>query len=156
MAKIIEAPNVDTNNHIKLYYTIFLAGSIENGKAENWQEKLIETLVRFDNIVILNPRRKHWSELEKNNLRFQIAWEQEGIEKSDLVVFYFHPATQSPISLLELGQCLGSHKKVIVYCPPNFFRYTNVEITCERYSIKPHKDYQVFIADIISHISRFA
>jgi len=156
MATIIEAPNVFSKTEYSPY-TIFLAGSIENGKAEDWQDKLSKTLDRFDNIVVLNPRRKHWDpELDEKKLRFQIIWEQEGINASNLVVFYFDPTTHSPISLLELGQCLGAHKKVIVYCPPTFFRHTNVEVTCERYHVKLHADYHTFVAEIIGHISRFA
>jgi hypothetical protein len=156
MAIIIEAPSIFAKTKAN-QFVIFLAGSIENGKAEDWQEKLSKVLDRFDNIIVLNPRRKHWDpELDGKKLRFQIVWEQEGIDKSDLVVFYFDPTTHSPISLLELGQCLGTHKHVVVYCPPIFFRYTNVEVTCGRYNVKPHADYNTFVAEIISHISRFA
>jgi hypothetical protein len=43
-------------------YKVFLAGSIEMGKAENWQSKLtnyIESLGK--DIVIYNPRRDDWN-----------------------------------------------------------------------------------------------
>jgi hypothetical protein len=155
MATIKEAPhNFDPES---ILYNIFLAGSIENGKAEDWQSKLSETLDRFDNIVILNPRRRNWNpDLDGRELKKQIVWEQEGISISDLVVFYFDPATKSPISLLELGQCLGSNKNVVVYCPANFFRYTNVEVTMSRYGKTPYSDYNEFVAEIITNISRFA
>jgi hypothetical protein len=158
MATIIEAPNVfGSDNNPSLNFTIFLAGSIEGGKAENWQKRLSENLNRFDNILILNPRRSHWSDLEVRQLRKQIIWEQEGIKISDLVVFYFDPTTKSPISLMELGQCMGARKKVIVYCPPTFFRYTNVETTMNMSNYtKPHSDYQEFVAEIVSMISRYA
>jgi hypothetical protein len=153
MATIIEAPHVFTT---KLDYTIFLAGSIENGKADDWQSKLSETLNRFD-VQILNPRRRNWKpDLDGKELKHQITWEQEGIKYSDLVVFYFDPSTKSPISLLELGECLGSHKPIVLYCPQTFFRYTNVEVTCSRYGIKPHSDYQEFVANIVSQISKFS
>jgi hypothetical protein len=158
MATIIEAPNEFGILSSKTWlYSIFLAGSIENGKAEDWQEKLSNSLRCFDSIVVLNPRRKNWNpDLDGKELRKQIVWEQEGIRVSDLVVFYLDPTTKSPISLLELGQCLGSSKRVIVFCPPTFFRYTNVDVTCARYGVKPHSDYQAFVADIVTHISRFA
>ena len=157
MAIIIEAPHEFGSVKKSLLYTIFLAGSIENGKADDWQFKLSEQLNRFDNILILNPRRRNWKpDLGGNELKKQITWEQEAIKQSNLVVFYFDPATKSPISLLELGECLGSHRPVIVYCPQTFFRYTNVEITCMKYGIKLHSDYQQFVANIVTNISRFA
>lgn len=149
MAQIVEAPHA-LDPKFQHLFKVFLAGSIENGKAVDWQMKLTNTLDNFHGIVILNPRRKHWNpDLDGKELRTQITWEQNNIHASDLVVFYFDPATKSPISLLELGQCLGAHKKVIVFCPPNFFRHTNVEITCFRYGVVPHVDYQTFVADII-------
>jgi hypothetical protein len=39
--------------------SIFLAGSIEMGKAEDWQKKLGEWLL-LKNYNIFNPRRKDW------------------------------------------------------------------------------------------------
>ena len=39
--------------------TIFLAGSIEMGTAENWQEKA-ERLLENHSGTILNPRRDDW------------------------------------------------------------------------------------------------
>jgi len=43
---------------------IFLAGSIEMGKAEDWQKK-VESLLKNENIVIFNPRRDDWDFIEK-------------------------------------------------------------------------------------------
>jgi len=157
MATIIEAPHLFPSDNLIHSYTIFLAGSIENGTAENWQNKLSNILNNFDHIIVLNPRRKHWDkELDGKKLRTQIVWERNGLRKSDLVIFYFDPTTKSPISLCELGENLAQGKKCIVYCPPTFYRYTNVEVLCSDYGIIPHSDYEVFVANIVSHISRFA
>ena len=46
----IKAPNKFKD---KIY--VFLAGSIEMGKAEDWQKKVCRELSEFENIVILNP-----------------------------------------------------------------------------------------------------
>ena len=152
MAIIIEAPNVFGIAIDR--FSIFLAGSIANGTAVNWQDKLSKNLSNLD-IVILNPRRKNWNpDADKTLIRKQITWEQEAIHISNIVIFYFDPSKQSPISLLELGQCLGSGKKVIVYCPPSYFRFDNIEVTCARYNLKPHSDYQLFLTDIVCAISR--
>lgn len=42
-------------------FHVFLAGSIEMGKASDWQQKLIDDLSDLpDDLVLLNPRRKDW------------------------------------------------------------------------------------------------
>ena len=119
---------------------IFLAGSIENGSAEFWQDKFVE---RFEDygVVFYNPRRKDWNpNWDHDSLEFveQVKWELEHIDKSDYVVMYFDPNTKSPISLLELGiLCGGEYRRdhVFVCCPEGFYRKGNVKITCERFGI---------------------
>ena len=137
MLKIIKAPN--RLNVIGV--TIFLAGSIEMGKAEKWQkitEKEFED-VNFD-VTLLNPRRDDWDsswEQSINNQNFveQVEWELNALEKSDLIFMYFDPNTKSPISLLELGlfACSG---KLVVCCPDGFYRKGNVDIVCKKYKIR--------------------
>jgi hypothetical protein len=39
--------------------SVFLAGSIEMGQAEDWQTQLERTLADLD-IIVLNPRRDEW------------------------------------------------------------------------------------------------
>lgn len=39
--------------------SVFLAGSIEMGKAENWQIH-VENLLEYTDCVIFNPRRDDW------------------------------------------------------------------------------------------------
>lgn len=41
--------------------SVFLAGSIEQGTADNWQDRLIDALKDLNSITILNPRRKDWN-----------------------------------------------------------------------------------------------
>ncbi len=55
--KIIKAPN--TISLIPFEPAIFLAGSIEMGKAENWQQRIERELTKCDG-VIFNPRRDDW------------------------------------------------------------------------------------------------
>lgn len=118
---------------------LFLAGSIEMGKAENWQQR-VERLLESSSWVILNPRRDDWDsswEQNKDNKQFreQVEWELQGLENALAIILYFDPSTKSPISLLELG--IFSHsRKLIVVCPEGFWRKGNVDIVCERYGIK--------------------
>lgn len=39
---------------------VFLAGSIEMGQAEQWQERVVHALSDAGDLVILNPRRDDW------------------------------------------------------------------------------------------------
>jgi hypothetical protein len=115
---------------------IFLAGSIEMGKAEPWQEKLTSMLAAED-VLVLNPRRESWDSSWKqtiNNEKFkeQVDWELLGQEQADIIAMYFDPKTQSPITLLELGLAAKSGK-LIVCCPDGFWRKGNVEVTSNRY-----------------------
>ncbi len=57
MATIIKAPQNLAN--IPLKRSVFLAGSIEMGKAEDWQTYVGNQFVDFD-ILIWNPRRETW------------------------------------------------------------------------------------------------
>jgi len=123
----------------KLQYegrAVFLAGSIEMGKAENWQQRLCKEL---KGITILNPRRDDWDNswvqsINNPQFREQVEWEMEAMEKADIIAMYFDKTTRSPITLLELG--LFAHSgKLIVCCPPGFWRKGNVDIVCKRYGI---------------------
>ncbi len=118
---------------------VFLAGSIEMGKAVDWQIVVREAMADYD-VAILNPRRDNWDptwEQSINNAKFaeQVNWEMDAIGHADVVVFYFDPNTKSPITLLELGLCAASGTDMIVCCPDGFWRKGNVEIVCKRYAV---------------------
>ena len=118
--------------------SIFLAGSIEMGAAENWQEK-VQDILTHEPVTILNPRRDDWDSTWKqtiDNPKFmeQVEWELSAMEIADVIALYFDPKTQSPISLLELG-LFGHTGKMIVCCPDGFWRKGNVDIVCRRYGI---------------------
>ena len=134
-AEIVKAPEKFELNK----KSIFLAGSIEQDTAENWQDRISRELQDKD-IIILNPRRDEWDdswEQTKENKQFreQVEWELDAQEKADLIVMYFDKNTKSPISLLELGLFGRDKGKMIVCCPDGFWRKGNVDIVCERYGI---------------------
>ena len=136
----------DTMGH----YTLFLAGSIEMGLAEDWQEDACRIL--GEAFQIYNPRRKDWNNNWGDNspeLYRQIVWEQERIMSSDIVLFYFDPKTKSPVTLLELGQCLVvPNKKIVVVCPDGFWKKANVVITCEKYGVPVSNDLDSSLNDL--------
>ena len=47
---------------------------------------------------------------------------------------YLADNSKSPISLLELG-LYGPEGKMIVFCTENFYRSTNIKLTCQKYLI---------------------
>lgn len=135
----------DTSDIQQLFYEdymIFLGGSIENGKAVDWQSEITEVLKRFanDKFVIANPRRENWNpDLEHDTrpgstFHSQVMWEIEAQENAALIVYYFAPDTMAPITLLELGK-FGPNSDVVVCCPKEFWRRGNVELFCRFYDI---------------------
>jgi hypothetical protein len=148
MAKVYTPPTqIEEEDFIN--YMVFLAGSIEMDKAENWQEALIKELITIPNLTILNPRRTEWDstwEQKKDNpfFREQVDWELDGIESADTIIFYFDPNTKSPVTLAELGivsQIIALEKRVIVCCPEGFYRKGNVDIIVDRMKKKIRENY---------------
>lgn len=129
---------------------VFLAGSIEMGKAEDWQARVQKELENYP-VDIYNPRRDDWDSSwiqDINNTKFfeQVTWELNALEKADVIAMYFALETVSPISLLELGFHLGRNPhKLVVFCPKGFQRKGNVDITCQRYGVKVHDNFDNWI-----------
>lgn len=131
--------------------TVFLAGSIEMGAAENWQDKFAKEFKDF-NITFLNPRRDDWDStwkqsVDDKNFAEQVGWELYGLEACDYVVMYFDPNTKSPISLLELGLHAHDHK-LYVCCPDGFYRQGNVEIVCKYYGIPFYRSFDEYMVHL--------
>ena len=145
-----------TENSIK----IFLAGSIEMGKAIDWQDDITNRINEFSfttgNITIYNPRRDSWdSNWEQSEInpefRYQVNWELNKLEESDIIFLNFVEDTMSPISLLELGH-FASSGKIIACAPKKFYRRGNVEVVCSRFSVPLFDDYEYAFASLISRI----
>jgi hypothetical protein len=117
--------------------SVFLAGSIEMGKAVDWQQAVVEKL-QETNLIILNPRRETWDEswhqtITDPEFREQVEWELDALTAADFILFNFIPDTLSPISLLELG--LFKDKQLFVCCPDGYWRKGNIEVVCKRFGI---------------------
>ncbi|GIT33797.1 MAG: hypothetical protein Ct9H300mP4_01160 [Gammaproteobacteria bacterium] len=86
----------------------------------------IEKQLSNYNVVVLNPRREDWNTEWKpistnKNFRKQVEWELSALEASDIIVMYFAPGSQSPISLREFG-LYAKTDKLIVLCPDGFWK----------------------------------
>jgi len=139
MLNVIYAPNKVDYKPGQKY--IFLAGSIEMGTAERWQDTVLGLLEMWHtkNVTLLNPRRSDWDDTWKQSItnpKFyeQVIWELDALKNCDKILMYFDPETKSPISLLELGLHARDNKLVVV-CPNGFWRKGNVDIVCEYYGI---------------------
>jgi hypothetical protein len=149
----VQAPNLVTID--QEYVNVFLAGSIEMGVAEKWQEKIIAALsdkpIRF-----LNPRRNDWDsswsqDIHNDDFVEQVIWELTSLEMAHIIIMYFDPNTKSPISLLELG-LHAKEQKLVVLCPEGFWRKGNVDVVCEYYNINQVDTFDELIGFIRSTI----
>jgi hypothetical protein len=137
--------------------SIFLAGSIEQGIAEDWQSKFVRMLDGHD-VLVCNPRRDKWDaslEQDITNAEFsgQVNWELDALERCDVVAMYLDPETKSPISLLELGLYAQSGK-LLVCCPDGFHRKGNVDVTCARYGVPTYSTLDELVGATITKISQ--
>ncbi|MFD2428312.1 nucleoside 2-deoxyribosyltransferase domain-containing protein [Sphingobium scionense] len=118
---------------------LFLGGSIDMGKATDWQRDMIAALAD-ERVAILNPRRADWNpawkpEANDPHFRQQVEWELAALDSADIIILYLAPGTQSPVSLLEMGlHARGG--KLVVLCPEGFWRKGNVDITAARYGVE--------------------
>ena len=153
MIKAIEVQAPNEVNAPKGYNKIFLAGSIEMGKAENWQEKVVRAL-KDEEVVLTNPRRDDWDPtweqtIENKKFNEQVTWELTNLDDANIIILYLDPNTKSPISLLELG-LYATSKRLMVCCPEGFWRKGNVDIVCEKYDIPMFET----IEDLTSEIKK--
>lgn len=135
---------------------IFLAGSIEMGKAEDWQAAIPELFKDRNDLTFFNPRRDDWDsswEQKESNPEFnyQVNWELDHLDKADIIFMYFSPETKSPISLLELG-LYANLEKMIVCCPDSFYRKGNVDIVCGRFNIPVYNTMDAAIGRLRSEL----
>lgn len=151
--RIIKAPNEVILNDGQR--SLFLIGSIEMGKAYDWQAALSDMILNnqeLDNIVITSPRREHWDnsweqKITHDKFNEQVTWELDNIEDADYCVIYFDKNTNSPITLLELGLVSQiKPDKCFTICPEGYFRKGNVDIVCNRYGIQQGNSFEDFIA----------
>lgn len=153
--RLIRAPElVDTQPDES---SVFLAGSIDMGSAIDWQAALAQQLAHVPGVLV-NPRRLDWgnapaADTDSAQLRDQIGWELDAIEKADLVAFHFAPGTLAPITLLELG-LVCRRQPAVVCCPPDYWRHVNVRLLCERYGVPQVPDLTSLACSIAAWVQR--
>jgi len=85
---------------------VFLAGGITG--CQDWQAIISNNLKVYDNVTVINPRRKTFdlSNKDMEDVK-QISWEHQALLCSDIIPFWFCKETLCPITLFELGKMLG-------------------------------------------------
>lgn len=137
--------------------SVFLAGSIEMGKAEDWQARVTAALSHLD-VLLLNPRRTHWDagldqSIDNPPFKEQVVWELDALDRADMIIMFFAPETKSPITLLELGiHAASTPEKLVVCCPDGFWRKGNVDIVCERYKVRQTSNLDDLIITAINQL----
>jgi hypothetical protein len=154
--KVFQAPERITQPLTNLTKKVFLAGTIDMGNSENWQEKVTEMLRERAGkglfgkpYHIYNPRRDDWDEswvqtFENPQFFQQVSWELDAMEKADYIIMNFLPDSKSPITLLELG-LMAESGKLHVVCPDEFYRSGNVQVICNKYNIPLYKTIEELI-----------
>lgn len=156
MFRYVEAPH-DLDEMPNERLTVFLGGSIELGKADNWQNEVKDFLNQhpYSNFIdVFNPRREgpweqEWmNDYSEGPFKEQVDWELHKQKECNLLIYYFARDTISPISLLELG--LFYKKKPIVAADPGYLRLGNLMITKEHFNFEVVLGWNNFI-DMIDH-----
>lgn len=128
------------------YVTIFLAGTIDMGNSENWQAALVETFSSSEGRYILyNPRRDTFTNTPEE-MDYQVNWELDHLEKSQIIIMNILGSSKSPVTLLEMGLFMKSGK-LLVACEPDYYRHTNVLLTCARYNVPLYPSLQSLIQE---------
>lgn len=135
--QVIYAPSEAAPVGVK---SVFLAGTTNRVDTTDWRETLASSLSEAP-ITVYNPYRTDWDSTWSEDIDFapyreQVEWELDKQEKADMVAVYFHPATQAPIALLELGLCAKASGKAIVCCPEGYWKRGNVQIVCQKFGIE--------------------
>jgi hypothetical protein len=121
---------------------LFLAGAIDQDRAERWQGHVAVAL-RDVAGTVLNPRRLDWDgswgqDLDDERFAAQVAWELDALERADAILCWLPAGSQAPISLLELG-LHARRGRLVVGCPAGFHRRGNVRAVCHRFGV-PHAE----------------
>lgn len=116
--------------------SVFLAGTIDMGQSEDWQEDMYHYFDKLD-FNVFNPRRKDWDnswpqEYISPQLYQQVHWELNAMERADFIIMFFEKDSKSPITIGELGLHAKSGKLYVV-CEDGFYRKGNIDAICDFY-----------------------
>lgn len=137
--------------------SVFLAGSIDQGNAEDWQKDLGTYFIEH-NYNVFNPRRPDYDaswkqEFENPQFFQQVMWELNSLDNADFIIFNIIPETLSPITLYEFGR-YSTSGKIAVVCPDGFWRKGNIDIACYKDGIPLFDNMDDFKKYFIQNINK--
>ncbi|KAK0670196.1 hypothetical protein QBC41DRAFT_318335 [Cercophora samala] len=132
-AQLIQAPS--RPDHITGKKSVFLAGTTTRTNGPEWRDTLFQSIAHLP-ITVFNPLRPDWDSSWKEDINFvpfreQVEWEFDMLNQADLVVVFFGPQTDAPISLLEFG-LFATSGKIVVCCHKEYRKRGNVEIVSRK------------------------
>ncbi|KAK4176941.1 hypothetical protein QBC36DRAFT_328173 [Triangularia setosa] len=135
-AQLVQAPSRPPITGKK---TVFLAGTTTRTDGPEWRDTLFQSILHLP-ITVYNPLRPDWDSSWREDINFapfreQVEWEFDMLNQADLVVVYFGPQTDAPISLLEFGLSARSGR-VAVCCHKDYKKRGNVEIVSRKLGLK--------------------
>ncbi|MEE9215618.1 MAG: nucleoside 2-deoxyribosyltransferase domain-containing protein [Thermodesulfobacteriota bacterium] len=104
---------------------IFLAGGITN--CPDWQQEVRKGLEDLE-FSLFNPRRENFPINKPSASYYQIKWEYNRLQLSDLITYWFAKETIQPIVLYELGKFMDSNYDILIGIHPEYPRKQDVEI----------------------------
>ena len=121
--KYIESPQKYLKKPAEI--SVFLAGGITG--CPDWQQE-ITFFFRNTNMVVLNPRRKHFPINDPDAASEQIHWEFHHLRKADAILFWFPKESVCPIALYELGAWTMTNKPIHIGMHPDYERKQDIKI----------------------------
>ena len=143
--KYIEAPKNYERQLDKI--SIFLAGGITG--CPKWQDEVTMKLIDT-NLVVINPRRKHFPINDPSAAEQQITWEYNHLRIADMILFWFPKETLCPIVLYELGAWSTMDKPIFVGVHPQYQRRKDVEIQTKL--IRPNVEVVYSLNELVEQI----
>lgn len=146
LAQIIHAPSRPSPPSPQTpnlpFLSIFLAGTTTASVTNSDWRNTLSTALSHLPVAIFNPLRPDWDSTWREDVSFppfreQVEWELDMQARADVVAVWFGAETDAPVSLLELGLCVGRRgKTVVVGCHRGYRKRGNVEIVCGRMGVE--------------------
>ena len=90
-------------------------------------EVIWERINASSDLIIYNPRRKHFPMYNELAGMEQIEWEWYYLKKSDIILFWFSDGSPNPIVMFEYGKWMfPKNKPIFVGVDPNYERKFDV------------------------------
>ena len=148
---LLQAPTIVSDLAVFPQRRLFLAGGISG--ASDWQSEMVEQLKSLD-LLVMNPRRVDYPHDDPDAERLQVRWEHFHLQNAAAVSFWFVPETLCPITLLELGVCIGRGQPIFVGIHPDYARKNNVLMQLEL--ARPEVEVVFSISSLAAQISAWA